>query len=134
VIESFVSIIVCGVATFLANYLSTKPTKLSVEVKERLVKSLFILTCAFLAVFAVYSTILLVTGLLGMVGVHGWSFSLYGIDREDIFHKGLVFTGRLEPVWFIVRGIVGLLFCIFLGKLTMRIRKQNKQSKYGKSI
>ena len=125
-IESVVGIVVCGVATFLATYLSNSPTKLSAVRKERLSKVLLFSANVLLALLVIYNAILVCSGIMGVGGVHGWHFHLYDVDGDIIFDKGLYFA-KLEPVWFVLRGIIGLLFSLILWKFISRTKKQNSQ-------
>ncbi len=127
-LESIIGIAFSTIATFLGSYLSNKNmTRLSDKAKWKIAKTLIIISYSSVAILAVYSMAFILSGLMGMAGVHGWEFQLYDNKRQIILLSGLSFESRLEPIWFIVRGVICIGACMMLNKIAIpRLKKINK--------
>lgn len=124
-LESLATILVCGIATYLATYYSNKQARIADVSKRRIIRVVLQIITVLLALVILYCAGVFICGIMGLAGIHAWGFSLYDDNNYIIYHYGMQFEGKLEKVWFIIQGMVGLVACILLLVNVHRTKKKN---------
>ncbi len=127
-LETIFGIVVTGVATFYATYLSNKQTgKLSNEAKYRIGTVVLYVSYLTSILLIVTSVIYVFSGLMGVCGVQGWRFELYNANGEIVLHRGLAYADNFEPILFVTRGAICVGISILLIKIVTPLIKRGRE-------
>lgn len=80
--------------------------KINGKNKKSMTTTSLYVDCFILVVGTILSIVLLISGIVGMCGIHGWEVSIFDRFNYVIWKKGLCFSYSQEPVVFLVLGLL----------------------------